>query len=37
MEMKGVVGSANQGVEKYVAKVETFVVCRGRARELGMI
>ena len=37
MELKKVVGSDNSGVEIYVAKVETFVVCRGRAEEIGMI
>jgi len=34
MEMKGVVGSTNEGVELYVQKVDTFVICKGRFEEM---
>jgi len=33
-ELRNVVGSDNSGVEKYVASVETFVVCKGRWEEI---
>ena len=37
MELKKVVGSDNSGVEIYASVVSEFVVCRGRAKEIGMI
>ena len=36
-ELFKVVGSDNSGTEIYVESVDEFIVCRGRAKEIGMI